>query len=334
MKFLKTALLFLLLFATLSVHEGATAKMEQDKPDLPKTVGVWTRPDSPRVVDGTTIFKYMNGAGELYLGYRFDHLEVYEYAADGQDNILVELYFMKTSDDAFGLLSQDWGGEPVTLSQSPLSKAKLTPASSVSALYGKGLLRVWSDDIYARVMAYRETPESKEAVLSLGRAMTANRKNSSPPRLLNILPDTIDSAWRLRRDRISYFRSFLVLNSLYYLSHQNILGLDLSTEAVTAPYERVTSTENRERVQLLVVKYRDPARARHALEQFQEAYLPEHKKDFVSGSMAENPNFFKIEDGWLGYKLYDKRIALVFECPDQGSARMIINQIQFVQKGE
>lgn len=334
MKSSKTALLLLFLFATLSVHEGATAKMEQGKPDLPKTVGIWTRPDSPRVIDATTIFKYMNGAGELYLGYRFDHLEVYEYTADNQENILVELYFMKTSDDAFGLLSLDWGGDPVTFNDSSTSEAKPTPAPSVSALYGKGLLRIWSDDIYARVMAYRETPVSKEAVLSLGRAITANRKNSSPPGLFKVLPDTIDSAWRLRRDRISYFRSFLVLNSLYYLSHQNILDLDLSTEAVTAPYERVTSNENRKRVQLLFVKYSDPTRAQHALDHFHSAYLPDHKKDSVLGSTTESSSSFEIEDGWLGYKLYDKSIALVFECPDQESARTIVNQIQFLQKGE
>ncbi len=334
MKSSKTALLFLFLYATLFVHEGATAKMEKGKPDLPRTVGVWTRPDSPRVIDATTIFKYMNGAGELYLGYRFDHLDVYEYAAEDQENILVELYFMKTSGDAFGLLSLDWGGDPVTFNDSSTSEAKTTPAPSVSALYGKGLLRIWSDDIYARVMAYRETPASREAVLSLGRAITADRKNSFPPELLKILPDTIDSAWKLRRDRISYFRSFLVLNSLYYLSHQNILDLDLSTEAVTAPYERVTSTENQRRVQLLFVKYSDPTRARHALDHFHSAYLPEHKRDFVSASMTEASDFFKIEDGWLGYKLYDKSLALVFECPDQQSAQVIINQIQFVQKGE
>jgi len=80
-------------------------------------VGLWTRPDSPRIVDAKNIFDYMDGAGELYLGYCFDHLEVYEYQAKSQKNILVELYFMKTSNDAFGLLSLDWGGEPMDLGQ-------------------------------------------------------------------------------------------------------------------------------------------------------------------------------------------------------------------------
>jgi hypothetical protein len=87
------------------------------------------------------------------------------------------------------------------------------------------------------VLAYRETPESREAVLALGQAIAANRPTSADPHLLQVLPQTISTGWKLRNDRIGYFRSYLVLNSLYYLSHQNILNLDHSTEAVTAPYE-------------------------------------------------------------------------------------------------
>ncbi len=60
----------------------------------------------------------MNGGGELYLAYRFDRLDVYHYEAKGQNKILVEVYQMKTTDDAFGLLSLDWGGGPVILTSS------------------------------------------------------------------------------------------------------------------------------------------------------------------------------------------------------------------------
>ncbi len=302
-------------------------ELEANEMNLPKTMGAWARSGSAQTIDSTSIFKYMNGAGELYLSYGFNHLEVYEYTADNQKNILVELYYMKTSDDAFGLLSLDWGGEPVTFNHSPVNKTSYAIAPPDSALYGKGLLRIWSDNIYARVMAEYETLDSREAVLSLGRAIVANRKNPPQPKLLNILPQTIGSDWKLRNDRIGYFHSYLVLNSLYYLSHQNILNLDLSTEAVAAPYEKVDNGDLK-RVQFLFVKYSDSAQARQALKKFHKAYLPERKIDFVEGSMIESPNCFKIEDGWLGYKLHGPCIALVFECPDQKSARNILKQIE------
>lgn len=303
--------------------------MEECKINLPKTIGVWTRHDSPQIINSKNIFEYMNGAGELYLGYRFNHLEVYEYTNYQPNRILVELYFMKTSDDAFGLLSLDWGGEQVTLKNSPIPEAKHSTAPSNRALYGEGLLRIWSDNIYARVMAYQETPALKEAVLSLGRAITANRKTPSQPELLTILPPAFGTDWILQKDRIAYFRSYLVLNSFYYLSQHNILNLDLSTEAVSAPYKRTTDIGDHKRVQFLFVKYANPDRARQALDYFHKVYLPEYKKKSVSGSTNKISNFFKVEDGWLGYKLYGECIALVFECPDQESVRMIMNQIEF-----
>ena len=71
----------------------AGKKMTESKPVLPKTVRDWSRPDSPRLVNAKNIFDYMDGAGELYIGYRFRHLEVYEYKTESQKNILVELYY-------------------------------------------------------------------------------------------------------------------------------------------------------------------------------------------------------------------------------------------------
>jgi hypothetical protein len=306
---------------------GAIVELEANQINLPKTIGDWTRPDSAQTIDSSNIFQYMNGAGELYLSYGFNHLDVYEYSSDSQKSILVELYYMKTSDDAFGLLSLDWGGEPVTYNHSTVNKKSFAIAPPDRALYGKGLLRIWSNNIYARVMAEYETPDSREAVLSLGRAIVAKRINPPHPKLLNILPKTIGSDWKLRSDRIGYFRSFLVLNSIYYISHQNILNLDLSTEAVIAPFEKANK-EGLKRVRFLFVKYSDSTQARQALIKFHKAYLPEHKTDLVEGSMTENPNFFKIEDGWLGYKLHGPYIAFVFECPDQKSAQNILKQIQ------
>ncbi len=84
--------------------------MNINKPNLPERIGVWIKPDSPQLHNSENIFDYMNGAGELYIGYRFRHLEVFDYTSANQHKIFVELYYMETSDDAFGLLSLDWGG--------------------------------------------------------------------------------------------------------------------------------------------------------------------------------------------------------------------------------
>jgi hypothetical protein len=297
---------------------GGGGKMTETTPVLPKTIELWTRQDSPKVVTAENIFDYMNGAGELYLGYRFDHLDVYEYSAQSQKEILVEIYHMKTSDDAFGLLSLDWGGEAAEF-EDELDWPR--------ALYGEGLLRLWSGNIYARVMATQETPESREAVLSIGQAIVKGRKNLPGPNLLKRLRNRLSSDWELRRDRISFFRTHLVLNSLYYLSHQNILDLDLTCEAVSAQYESREPSGGRTRISLLWVNYTNPERAQTALSRFHRAYLPEHAFSKKSEPDEKIQNIYAVEDGWMAYVLQDKSIVFVFECPDQDTIRAIMDQI-------
>jgi hypothetical protein len=324
----KKTFCFIAIILSILAYEETHAKMKEHNPELPKTVGVWKRPDSPMVVDASNIFQYMNGAGELYLGYRFKNLEVYDYKADGQESIVAEIYFMETPDDAFGLLSQDWGGEPVDLKPSRPAAMKTSRAPIARALYGAGLLRISSGNIHARIMAYRETPKSKEAVLSLGRAVAGSDKLPDEPCLLNILTDEIADGWKLQTNQIRYFRSPLVLNIFYYLSLQNILNLDLTAEAVTATYEK-TGVEKSKRARVLFVKYSTPEKANRALDLFRQSYIPEHNRVNAKTITNEGPAFFKVEDGWLGYRLKSECIAFVFKCPDEKSARAMINGIRF-----
>jgi hypothetical protein len=327
-RYLVIVSLLLTTVLVVSTPEGTSAKMNDPDLRLPESVGLWIRPESAQVIHADNIFEYMDGAGELYLGYRFRYLEVYPYSAEDREDILVELYFMETPQDAFGLLSLDWSGDPVGLIESavPEEKPSMTPANR--ALYGAGLLRLCADKIYARVMAFRETPESKEAVLSLGRAIATGRKGPPEPSLLELLPPKIGADWTLRRDRIGYFRSYLVLNSLHYLSDENILNLDLATEAVTAPYKGGGDSKGRGPIQVLIVKYPDPALAEKALYHFHEAYLPEHPKDSKLGLTSRVSDFFEVEDSWLGYMLSGSSVAMVFECPDEQTARKGIGQLR------
>ena len=306
---------------------GVMAEINKNRLNLPPSVGQWTRSEKARIIDSGSIFDYMNGAGELYLAYGFDHLRVYEYTAEDQENILVEVYVMSASEDAFGLLSMDWGGDPVVIHPEGPSPGGRRVSPPVRALYGKGLLRIWADTLFVRVMAYRETKESKEAVLSIGRSISMNRASPSEPKLLKTLPDSGLPGWTLRNDRIGFFRSHLVLNSLYYLGHQNILLLDQTTEAVTAPYEMKTDTGVVKRVQVIVVRYAEPDKAQKALEHFHEAYLTEYPKPNTRVSGRQVEKAFKIEDGWVAYSQDERLLCIVLECPTKEEALAWVKQI-------
>jgi hypothetical protein len=320
---------FLFLLPGFLFNQGESKTMQPFNINLPDTVDGWKLEGPPRRIDRSNIFDYMDGAGELYLGYHFGHLLVFQYRDKDDNEILVELYHMKDSQDAFGLLSLDWGGESVMLDR-PTEREDRNPVVPFSrALYGMGLLRVWSDDLYVRIMAFRETPGVREVILQLGKIITAERKNPAPPDLLGIVGPETNSGWILKKDRTAYFFSHLVLNSLYYLSHENILSLNQDTEALMTVYEKNLDKNTRNRIYLLVIKYPDSNQAISALDGFINAYLPELKSQTDPGQKMENQDFFQVEDGWLGYQLLKHYLVLAIGCPDLESAQEVLKQVNF-----
>lgn len=265
---------------------------------------IWTRAGQAERIGPAGIFGYMDGSGELYLGYRLRFLDAWQYSSPEADGILVELYQMRSSDDAFGLLSGDWGGEPVGV-----------PAATGEprALYGAGLLRVWADDVYARVLARQETERSRAAVLALGRAILSRPAAGAAPALVGRIPSCIGSQFRLRPSRTVFLRSHLVLNSVYFLSLENLLELGAHCEAVAATYAH----EDDAAVQLLFIRYPDPPAASAALRHYLRVYLPERDP-------AGDEGYAAIEDGWAGYRQSGRALALVFACAGQTSARLFI----------
>ena len=293
--------------------------------NLPRTFGPWTRPDSSRRIDARSIFDYMDGAGELYLAYGFDHLDVVEYGSADQGSILVELYWMRTPADAFGLLSGDWGGEPVGLQAEAASTTSASPVPPHRALYGAGLLRLWSDSLYARVLASRETAASREQVLAIGRTIVAGRNEAPYPALISALPRASGPAYRLLPGRTTYLRSHLVLNSTYFLSAENILDLDVTSEAVVATYESSVPAPPRHQVRLLLVRYRDEATARAAAARFRDAYFPETRKRADHGT-GPSSALQHVEDGWAGYQQKGRCLAAAFEVQDSDLARTFVRR--------
>jgi hypothetical protein len=276
----------------------------------PTSTGAWQRLGEPRRIDPDTIFDYMDGAGELYLAYRFDHLEIAEYSTAGEDPILAEVYLMSSGDDAYGLVSQDWGGEPVALGD-----------GGCRGLYGAGLLRAWCGTRFVRVLATRETTASRAATLRLAETLLAGQRPVPPPALVAALPSTLAGCAQ-RPGSTVFLRSDLVLNSVYYLSGDNILSLGPSTEAVVASYAP-PAPAGAPTVLLLAISYPDGQAAEKALARFVAAYLPEQvgKARPASGILTA-----KVEDGWLAATRAGRLAVLAFRCPGADLARQAVTE--------
>ena len=94
------------------------------------------------------------------------------------------------------------------------------------------------------------------------------------------------------------------------------------------------TNKDRRSVRLLLVRYRDAQNARAAIAHFEKIYLPE--KHLASAESAPGSRqFWKIEDGWLGYVGRGRYVALVLECPSQESAiRFLEDTLNKVDKFE
>ena len=295
--------------------------------NLPGSVGVWTRSEGPKFIGPREIFNYMDGAGELYLGYRFQRLEVHRYASPDQGEILVELYWMETSDDAYGLLSGDWGGTPMNLASPAAGSPSPAPATGPRALYGAGLLRLWSGNLFARVMADHDSEGSKKAVQALGQAIVAGRPDPAAPALIRALPARMGPQFSLRPERVTFLRSHLVLNSVYFLSSENLLDLGPGCEVAAASYGPggTKAAGKAKPARLLLARYANETAAVKALQHFQQIYLPE-KYQGPKASLGGGQGVAAIEDGWMGFARSGRGLALVFESPDERSARSFLEE--------
>lgn len=269
--------------------QGLAAMPASEKPTRlhpPAELHGWkvTSPEGMSVTP-KTIFKYMDGAGEIYLAYDFRELKVWTYGGNGATSITVEAYEMGSPEDAFGVLMQDFLGKD----------AKIGGRSA----YGMGFLQFWKGRWYFRILADDETTASRKAVLDLGRAFAAQVPGESrEPKILGRLPRTGKVA-----DSEHYFHTQICLNALYFFAVDNILQLSKNTDAVMAGYRF-----GKESAKLLIIEYPNAAAATHARAAFLKGYLPEL-------TVAAEPVLLtQIEkDEWIGLRLEGRYLALAFK---------------------
>lgn len=247
--------------------------------------------------DQITAFRYMDGAAELYLTYNFKILMVRRYLKTNHPPILVELFDMGSSEDAFGIFSYQTDEEEVGIGQ--------------GSDYGGGLLRFWKGNYFINIFSERETPETKRDILTFGKAIAKNiKKEGKKPKLMQFLPEE-----GLSERTIRYFHHHQILNHHYFISHENILRLGIKTNAILATY---LSSGEKAKTLLLLVQYPDPNEARKAFNLFIKTYLPE----------ASKSNSVKTENGkWTSATFHQNYFVVVFDALSQKGAEELIEGV-------
>ncbi len=286
------------IFAMIAIFIVLTSKciganMQVDE-ILPKYLEGWSVVGEDKVYNRSTIFDYMDGAGEIYLAYDFQQLFVREYTKELSGSVLIEVYQMNSSEDAYGIFTHDTEGEDVNIGQ--------------GAIYGLGLLRFWKGHIFSRIFAEKENEDTRSFIYMVGSKLADSVSEGNIPLLVSCLPEE-----GLIKNSIRYFHKKISLDIHYYLAESNILNLSEKTNAVLSRYQL-----GNVKPWLLIVQYKDDKEARKAYEQFNKVYF--HDKPFSNrtGRIEEVE-----ESKFVSTKCLDRFLIFIFESTDKSLAKSI-----------
>jgi len=263
---------------------------------LPKEMNGWKAEKEDKIYDETTIFDYINGAGEVYRAYQFRVLRARHFSKPESPNILVDLFDMGSSRNAYGVFTHNLEGERMGIGQ--------------GSTYKGGLLSFWKGPYFVSLYAERETQKSRNTVLELGQEISSRIPNKGKiPKIVSQLPEQ-----DLDQTRVRYFYNPLILNYHFYVGEGNLLDLNPETHAVLGVYG-----EGEDVYRLLLIQYPDETKAQKAQKDFIQAYMPDSADSTV----------VQTEDGkWTGADLQGNVLIIVFEAPTKAEAKDMIQRIK------
>jgi hypothetical protein len=282
----------MVLFGTLSM-----GKVKSDLALLlPDVIQGWKVSAKDQIYNRDNLYDYIDGGAELYLSYGFKKVIKRTYTKTGQPDMVVDLFDMGTSQNAYGVFSH--------------ARETVDNAFGQGSQYVEGLLLFWKDRYYISILTIPETVESKKAIFDLAKKIEmAIAKEGPLPEILNLLPQK-----SLVRESIRYFRHYAWLNSHYFVADQNILHINDSTDALLVKYK-----EGKKQYLLLLVEYKKDKDAKLAYDDFVKYYLPELYK----GSAVQ------IEDGtWTACQLTGNLLIIVFNASVKDKAIHLIEAVQ------
>ena len=262
---------------------------------LPNQIGIWTAEPKDRIYDTETIFSYIDGAGEVYRAYNMRSCLSRRYTSPNAPAIVLDIFDMGTSEDAFGVFTHDRDGRAVDVGQ--------------GALYRPGWLSFWKGRFFVSIYIEKETEAAKEAISDLSRVVASLIKDQGPKPgiLLKLPPEGLQSR------SIRYVHHHTLLNYHFYLADENILNLGQHTDAVLAVYQR-----SGKRAHLLLVFYPNVEKAAEAHKTLLRHYLPE----------AKSTRAVLLEDGkWSATGLKNKFLTVVLEADTRPLAENLLREV-------
>jgi len=255
---------------------------------IPREIEGWRQTGEVKTYDREGIFEYIDGAGEVYRLYDFREVTVIEFAQQGFEPVLVEVFDMGSAGDAYGIFTFYHEGKDIEIGQGGYLRA--------------GLLSLWQGKYYIAVSTDNTGDEAEAILLSLGQAIAKNLpREGAPPAWLQFFPDA-----ERRPQSLRYVHTHQALNYHLFFSEKNILQLDNQTEVALAQYR-----QGPKHFAQIWVRYPDSAAADTAFTAFATQYPSIGKR----GEAARDD-----EGKWSTAAVYGRFLALVIGTPTKADA--------------
>ncbi len=214
------------------------------------------------------------------------------YKQSGRPDIIADVFDMGSAADAFGVFTHDLDGENWSVGQ--------------NSVYKGGLLSFWRDRYFVSVFAEDETAETKAMLLDLGRRIASSvGRDGDKPALLGALPPAYADP-----RRVHFFHHPVILNYHYFVSADNVLGLDPKSEGLLV--------KTADRSALVVIRYPDEAQAVAALKAVRAAFL--------AGAADQEPAR-AADQTWTAAGLQGRTLAVLFRAGTAAAARDAVRAV-------
>ncbi|HDZ42086.1 MAG TPA: hypothetical protein ENH59_10485 [Bacteroidetes bacterium] len=241
-----------------------------------------------------TLFGYINGGAELFISYGLKEVVSRTYERCGEPKIVADIFDMGEAKNAFGVFTH--------------GREKLDQTYGQGSETYVGAILFWKDKYYISVFTDEETEASKKAIEEMA-AMIDDLIESTGelPPILDWIPEE-----GLVPESVFYFHHYIWINAFFYITNDNFLNIDETTDAVLAKYGKPES-----RHYLLMINYQSGEEAKTAYYNFLEHYAPELRDEIA----------VKLEDGkWTGCLLKQDLLICVFNAEEKEQVENLLDK--------
>jgi hypothetical protein len=262
---------------------------------LPDSIDGWTKLSDDRIFNQENLYDYIDGSAELYLSFGFSRVFNRIYSKTAGQEILVDIFYMNSSQDAFGVFSFTVGEIETDYGQ----QSQIAP----------GAIVFWKDKYYVSIFSNPVTEESTRLMGKLAQLIDGSiTEEGKLPEILAYLPQN-----NLDKQSIRYFRHHVWMNSHYFISNENILNINPNTYSVLAKYGDM------EKSTLIIVKYPEDSEALAARDKFVKNY----DNGILQVGMAKN------EGGkWCGIELVGNFFIGVFNAGNKTEIQNLFTEVK------